>query len=125
MRDPPTESGSLNASARLYWAPRERGPQRAGGLGLDLATVQPARDGGAGKRDPPQTEIRDWSRHPKWKLALAGVGRLAVLRGTQALCWADLGAGRSGVDPLPFPALDCRVHAGSSARLNTRERAGP
>lgn len=91
-------------------------PQKAGGLGLNLAAVQPpARRGRIGGL---QAKIRDWSLGQERREALLGVGRQAEMRGSRHYVSLVRYEGR---DSAPLPG----VRAGLSVRLDTHEHAGP
>lgn len=107
----------------IVWGPGAAGgggPQRAGGLCLYLAAVQPPRKVGADL----QAEIRCWSRGPEWREALLGVGRRSEMRSAQALC-GHSGVLGSGVGCTSGPWTGLQGPRRPSARLNTRERTGP
>lgn len=95
---------------------RGRGPQRAGGLGLDLAAVQPTRTVEA-ERGPPSKD-KGLELRPGME-GVATVSGASSRKGRPGIVWAWWGT--SIVVRLHFRSLGwARVHAGVSTRLNRR-----
>ena len=106
-------------------APRgNRGPPGAGGLGFDLAAVQPAPGGGERNAVPPGGD-KALGLRPPMEGGPAWSGASSSNKGHPGFVWDMVRCRRVG-GRLRFRSPGgCRVHAGPGTPLNTRERAGP